>query len=157
MFSSLKHNWQIAFLWQEQIDNKEPTGSVFKVTSNSESSTWKELSALPSIPTYPSVIPSTKFVSILAHLAKAMQNYLVLIFLLLSDHLCAIKTRKRCFNHLIPERKWANILAILLIQFNICLHGSLPQAYACILNINRDSLMQFKPLPGATCRLLWSF
>lgn len=84
-------------------------------------------------------------------------NYLVLILLLLSGHLCAIKAWKSCFNHLTPEGKLVNILAILLIQFNICLQGSLPQAYACILNINRDSLMQLQPLPDATCRLLWSF
>lgn len=52
MFSPVRHNWQIAFLWQEKIDYKELISSVFKV-STSESSIWKELSAPPSMPTHP--------------------------------------------------------------------------------------------------------
>lgn len=50
-----KHNWQIVFLWQEQIDNKELTVLALRPQSNSESSRWKELPALPSVPA--SVVP----------------------------------------------------------------------------------------------------
>lgn len=159
MFSPLKHNWQIAFLWQELFDNKELTGSVFKVSvklwiikvEGAVSSALRAYSSishtLDKIRVYPGIpcqSPAKLFSFLTLHP--------------LSSHFCATKTWKWCFNHLTtPEGKWVNILAILLIQFNICLKGSLPQAYPCILNINRDSLMQFKPLTDATCRLLWSF
>lgn len=155
MFSPLKHNWQIAFPWQEQIDNKELTGSVFKVSVK----LWvinMEVTASSALRVCLSINHTLDKICVYPGM-PCQSSAKPFKILLLSGHLCATETWKGCFNHLTPEGKRVNILAIVLIQFNICLQGSLPQAYPCILNRTRDSLTQFKPLTDATCRLLWSF